>query len=231
MNKAEYNFNQNILKASSVSCKSIQEAILEWEYFHEAKSSDGLCICQRKIKNVKYFINRKTKRKIMVGSTCCKHFVVNTIKIKNKILESYLKDTILKGEYQIIDNMIEYSNSIEQQLIEHFERYSSSKNMFQIKSAIREIQVLMDDYSFHELEGIFNTLSGVLSNRIELEEIEQKRTEDENIKNGRIRCCRCSSKVDENYRKYDDNRIRCKECSQYINNWLSKGYGIKSFTF
>lgn len=52
MSKAEYNFNENLKKASSSN--SLQEAKKEWvEVFNETRmNKDGLCICQQK--NIKF---------------------------------------------------------------------------------------------------------------------------------------------------------------------------------
>jgi hypothetical protein len=130
MSKGKYNFDQNLLKASSSN--SLQEAKKEWVKVCDEKrtNKDGLCICQQKnIKNVEYFYNVKTKLTIIVGSVCCKKFDFSVDKIKNKILEDILKNNILKGEYEVIDNIIEYTNSVEEQLIEYFKKFTISKDI------------------------------------------------------------------------------------------------------
>jgi len=174
MTRAEYNFNQNLLKASS--SKTLNEAKTEWvEVCEEVrKNKDGLCICQRNnIKYIKYFYNIKTKNTIIAGSTCCKNFDFNTNKLKNKILENILKNNILKSEYKIIDNIIEYTNSIEKQLVEYFEKYSNLKNVFELKKVIENIKLLIDEYNLNYLEDIYN----ILTDLIELREKEEKEKE------------------------------------------------------
>ena len=171
MSKAEYNFNQNLLKASS--CNSLQEAKTEWvEVYEEVRiNKDGLCICQRnKLKFVKYFYNVKTKNTIIVGSKCCKTFDFNANNIKNKILEKMLKNNILKGEYQIINNIIEYTNSVEKQLIEYFEKYTLSKNIFELKKATENIKNLIDEYKLNYLKDIYSTLITIMLEHLKLQE-------------------------------------------------------------
>lgn len=179
MAKAEYNFNENLKKVSSSN--SLQEAKKEWvEVFNETRmNKDGLCICQQKnIKFLKYFYNIKTKLTIIVGSKCCKNFASGVYKIKNKILENILKNNILKGEYQVIDNIVEYTNSVEEQLIEYFEKYTLSKDMdiSTLKKVIEEIKILIDDYTLYYLNDIYSTLN----NLIKL--IEKEKEEEENLK-------------------------------------------------
>ena len=125
------------------------------------------CICQQKnIKFIKYFYNVKTKLTIIIGSECCKKFDSGVDKIKNKILENILKNNILKGEYQVIDNIIEYTNSVEKQLIEYFEKYTLSKNISVLKKNTEDIKTLIDDYKLNYLNDIYN----ILTNLIEKEE-------------------------------------------------------------
>ena len=177
MTKAEYNFNQNLLKASSSN--SLQEAKKEWvEVFNETRmDKDGLCICQqKKIKFLKYFYNVKTKHTIIVGSRCCKNFDFGVYKIKNKILENILKNNILKGEYQVIDNIVEYTNCVKEQLIEYFEKYTLSNDIPTLKKVTEDIKILIDDYTLYYLNDIHSTLN----NLIKL--IEKEKEEEEKLK-------------------------------------------------
>jgi hypothetical protein len=237
-NGAEYKFTQNLLKASSSSCKTVQDAIPEWiVVFEEVRiNEDGLCLCQRKhIKYLKYIFNLVTKKIATVGSVCCENFNFNPNKIKNKTFEEIIKINLLKGEYQNIDNIDDYSNSIEKQFIEYFEKYSSSKNISELKKVTQNIKNLIADFKLNFLEDIYNTLTSILLTQInvqlELEELEKTRREKEMIKKGQMPCYRCSNSVDENYKKYENNSIACKECVKLIDHWLSKGFGKISFTF
>lgn len=171
MSHAEYNFNQNLLKASS--CTSLHEAKTEWvKVFEEVrKNKDGLCICQRNnLKFIKYFYNIKTKNTIIAGSRCCEKFDFNVNNIKNKILEKILKNNILKGEYKIINNIIEYTNSVEKQLIEYFEKYTLSKNIFELKKAIENIKNLIDEYKLNYLKDIYSNLFTIMLEHLKLQE-------------------------------------------------------------
>jgi hypothetical protein len=140
MSKAEFNFNENLLKASS--SKFLQEAKTEWVevYREERINKDGLCICQRNnLKYVIYFYNVKTKLTIIVGSKCCTKFNFGVDKIKNKILEEIFKNNIIKGDYQVINNIIEYTNSVENQLIEYFEKKYNLLHLFSFQTPIKQV--------------------------------------------------------------------------------------------
>jgi len=234
---AEYKFTQNLLKASSSSCKTVKDSIPEWIIvFEEVRiNEDGLCLCQRKhIKYLKYIFNLITKKIVTVGSVCCKNFNFNPNGIINKTFEDIIKTNLLKGEYQSIDNIDDYSISIEKQFIEYFEKYSSSKNISELKKVMQNIKKLITDFKLNFLEDIYNTLTNVLLTqtniKIELEEIEKKRREEEMIKTGRMPCYRCSNIVDKNYKKYDKH-IACKECVKLVDHWLSNGFEGNIFAF
>jgi len=174
--KAGYYFNTNLLKASS-SSNSLQETKNEWVnvYQEMRPKKDGLCICQRNgLKYVNYFYNSKTNSTIYVGSACCKKFDFNPDKIKNKTLEEILKNNIMKGEYQVIDNIIVYTNSVETQLIGHFEKYTLLKNISRLKQVTEEIENLINDYKLDYLHIIYNTLTNLIK-VIEKEEEEEEK--------------------------------------------------------
>jgi hypothetical protein len=175
MSKAEYNFNHNLLKASF--SKSLQEAKREWfEIYQEERiNKDGLCICQRNnLKIIKYFYNIKTKNTIIVGSRCCKKFDFIVDKFKNKILEDLFKNIIIKGEYQVIDNIVEYTISVEEQLIEYFKKYTITKNIPILKKITEDIKKIIDDYNFNYLNDIYNTLTNLIKLREKEEQEEEK---------------------------------------------------------
>ena len=77
-----FKFSENILKLSSSS--DIDEAIKEWLFIDEGqtKEAENTCICQKKIKNFNYMYNYKTKKTILVGSSCFKKFNFSEKEIK-----------------------------------------------------------------------------------------------------------------------------------------------------
>ena len=86
-----------------------------------------------------------------------------------------------KGEYQIIDNMVEYTNSVENQLIEYLtKKFSSSKNVFDLKKDMKEIRELIDDYNFNVLEYVYNNLTDLV--KVKEEEEKEKEKEKEKLK-------------------------------------------------
>ena len=176
--KAEYNFNENLLKASSKPSNSLQEAKTEWvEVYTEVREKkDGQCICHRNgIKHVKYCYNIKTELTIMVGSACFKKFNFGVGKIKNKTLEDTLKINIIKGDYQVINNIIEYTNCVEKQLIEYFEKYTLSKNISELKKITEDIKILIDEYKLNYLLAIYNILTDLINLREKEKDEEEKK--------------------------------------------------------
>ena len=117
-----YNYNTNLLKASEG--KDIESVIKQWEIIYEEKREhqDGLCICQKKVKNIIYMYNINTTNTIIVGSSCRKKFNMENNKISNKILKVLFKNNLIKGEYVNIDNIITYCNSVQEQLLHHIQK-------------------------------------------------------------------------------------------------------------
>lgn len=60
-----------------------------------------------------------TKYTISVGSGCCKKFKLQTIKLDNNILKYIISKMIAKGEYKIINNILEYTNNIQIELTKY----------------------------------------------------------------------------------------------------------------
>ena len=137
-NTAKYKFNTNLLKASKSI--NLEDAKKEWKIIYEEKreENDGLCICQRKVKNIIYMYNIQTQNTIIVGTVCCKKFEMNKDKLSNTILYNLLKNNLIKGEYTNINNIITYCNSVKEQLIQHIQEefetiinnYNQSKNFW-----------------------------------------------------------------------------------------------------
>jgi hypothetical protein len=102
---ATYNFNTNLLKASEG--KDIESVIKQWEIIYEEKREhqDGLCICQKKVKNIIYMYNINTTNTIIVGSSCRKKFNMENNKISNKILKVlFTPFYISNAEFKISSN-------------------------------------------------------------------------------------------------------------------------------
>lgn len=162
MATTKYNFDRNLIKASYK--KDLYGAKREWQILTKEtrKRQDGLCICQRKVKHIIYMYNPKTKLTIIIGSKCAKKFELNDAKpLPNNILKEILSKSLEKGEYEIIDNIITYSNNIEEQIIKYFQNKIKSINnnqnkLFEIKNEIKE---LIDVYSLKYLNNIYETLN------------------------------------------------------------------------
>jgi hypothetical protein len=117
---AKYNFDTNLLKASS--SKNIDDAKKEWVILLKEKiKENALCICQRKVKIVTYLFNTKTHLTIIAGTTCCKKFNMTTENITNNLYSKILIDNLKKGSYLHIDNIVKYSDDIQKHLQDYFE--------------------------------------------------------------------------------------------------------------
>lgn len=171
---AKFRFDTNLLNASHSN--ELENAKKEWKFVLEEKrdTQDGLCICQRRVKKVIFMYNVKTKLTIMVGSTCHKKFNMSSNKI-NKFLSNMLNNSLLKGEYSLINNIIKYSNSVEEELIKSFQfeyekiissymhdKQTNNRSMKEwdyipkkLSKLLEDIQILIEDYELDYLQDLY----------------------------------------------------------------------------
>ena len=118
---AKYNFDENILKLSKSN--NLNEAKREWYVILKEtrayNETSLVCICQHKIRNIIYMYNKNTQKIIIVGTKCCKKFNLYQNKLNNDILEKILINIFTKGDYEKINNIIEYSDEIKNELIKY----------------------------------------------------------------------------------------------------------------
>jgi len=114
-------FEKNLLEVSYNNINII-EAKKEWLkiYIDNRIDVSGTCICQHNIKYKIYMYNIHNNNTIMVGSTCCKKFNFGNKILDNEILREIFSNNISRGEYTIINNILEYTNNIRDQLINLF---------------------------------------------------------------------------------------------------------------
>jgi len=140
---AKYNFDKNLLKLSRA--KSIEEAKEEWYVIDETTlaTQSAICICSRKIKEVTYLYNHFTEKTIIAGSRCCKKFNMLSRSLGKNMYTTILREFLKKGEYVIIDDIIEYSANVEAILIKRceyrFESYKNSSHIFNLDKLKDEI--------------------------------------------------------------------------------------------
>ena len=105
--------------------------------------------------------NPKTKLTIIIGTKCTKKFELNDTKpLPNNILKDILSKNLIKGEYEIIDNIIKYSNDIKQQIIKYYENkitYNISIEI--INELIKEIKDLIDTFLLNFLNDLYDSLN------------------------------------------------------------------------
>jgi hypothetical protein len=237
---AKYKFDINLLKASF--SQIIENAKKEWNIIYEEKreNNDGLCICQRKVKNIIYMYNIITKNTIIVGSTCCKKFNMSNNILNNKILTNILKNSLTKGEYTNIDNIITYCQSVEEQLLNYFQtnfekiieniekntleedRYFSSYSYCcqELKSLSTDINELIQSYNLNYLDNIYILITTRLNKLVE---------EIYNYEKSLIYCVKTytenripgQGRDTIEYKKYFNN---LEKCQNYINGLPPIGY-------
>jgi hypothetical protein len=177
-----YKFNEHLLKLSNSN--ELEIAKTEWfEVLKETREeSSGLCICQHKIKHIIYMYNKFTKYTISVGTSCCKKFKLQINKLNNQILKNIIRKNITKGEYKIIDNILEYTNNIESDIIIYItDEYINNKkiiNLEKFKEIRDELENLITEYNFTSCKNIYEQIINII---ITIEKEHLKKTKKEHI--------------------------------------------------
>lgn len=192
MTEPTHIFDKNILKLSK--SQNLQIAKTEWReiYREQRMEKTGLCICQHTLKNIIYMYNIFTNYTICVGTTCCKKFKLQMIKLDNNILENVIREMLIRGEYKIIDNILEYTKSIQSQLIKYIRNeYENNITNLEILNKLHtDINILIKNYTLEYLRDIYDEITAKIileeRNKFEIKEKkekeEQKRNEVEKIK-------------------------------------------------
>ena len=159
IHNAKYNFKEHILNLSRSD--NFDSALKEWiqmpNIYKKLQHGKCKCICQRIIKYFYYIYNKITKKYINVGTECYKKFKfnINNNKNINKILKNIL-DKFAKGEYENIEDLIEYSINVQlrlgQDLLNLYEIYKEDiDKLYMLQS---DIEDLIENYNFTDLEGL-----------------------------------------------------------------------------
>jgi len=213
---AKYNFDANLISASYN--KELTHSKKEWVFIYEEKrdKQDGVCICQRKVKNIIYMYNIKTKKTIIVGSACHKKFNMESSKV-DKFLLNILKPHLEKGEYLLIDNIITYSKSIQEQLIK------TIQNKFDdIINNYKQINCLDNGYILTENNYVPKNLKELSQNiRILIREYEL-----EYLQDIYLLICNKINEIYEERKKYEESKIYCVKT--YVRNYMP-GMGTDYF--
>lgn len=189
-NDDKYNFDKNLLSVSHN--KELESAKKEWTLIckETRDKQDGLCICQRNVKHVIYMYNIKTKKTIIVGTTCHKKFNMGNNKT-NTFLSDIFKNHIEKGEYTIIDNIVIYNKSIQEQLINYFQtkfdklikiwdiksqiKYTNDDFQYSLEDLSEDINILIKEYELEYLTDIYQSICNKI---IEYNEEDKKYSEE-----------------------------------------------------
>jgi hypothetical protein len=180
---AKYEFKKNLLRASH--CKEFEGAKKEWVIVYDEKrdKQDGKCICQRNIKYVTYWYNKKTRKSISTGSSCSKKFNMGNNKV-NKYFSKVFINQFKKGEYTTIDNIDKYCKSVQERLVKCFQNEFENikKNYAQndtdngfilkeenyvpmnLKELLKNIEILIKDYELEYLQDIHSKIVNEIKN-------------------------------------------------------------------
>jgi hypothetical protein len=225
MNKL-YKFDIHLLELSQN--KDLETAKKEWEVIYIEKRADktGLCICQHTIKNINYVKHRFTKQIIHVGTTCCKKLQIKLNPCNNNIYQTIMKMN-MKGEYKVIDNLLEYVQNVQQELIKCIEhKYKKDiTNLEKLKELSNEIKYLINTYDLKDLQNIYDEIMNKIISieRIEFERKETTRIEFERKEITRIEFERKELERKEIERKETKRiKIERKEIEENIDKLLHK---------
>lgn len=176
--RAKYKFDQHLLELSR--SKNIECAAKEWLFVEKDKRKGSLCICQHKIESINYMYNSYTKYLIIVGDGCFKKFGLSKKPIDNPLLREVFQDILMtKGEYEIIDDILEYTKHIQMQLIQRIQNeYVKHKNdMVNLAKILDNIKDLLEKYDLNYLHVLYEEIQKHMMN--EKIKKEEKRTEEE----------------------------------------------------
>lgn len=164
MTTSKYKFNTNLLDLSKSN--DLEIAKTEWLEIYTEQRTDksGLCICQHKIKNIIFMYNIFTKFTICVGTNCCKKFNFKINKLNNNIFKNIMVKMIKNSDYKIINNIIEYTQDIELELIKCIrnEYNNNISKLENLKELNNEIKMLIDNYKLLYLHDIYNEVSDTI---------------------------------------------------------------------
>ena len=97
------------------------------------------------------------------------------------ILENVMREMLIKGEYTIIDNILEYTNSIQSQLLKYIktEYEHCLKSLDKLKKLHNDIKVLIENYEMAYLLDIYHELTDkiIREEYVNFERKEKERSE------------------------------------------------------
>jgi hypothetical protein len=169
----KFKFDQHLLELSEST--EIEPAKQEWVKIcnHTREDNDQLCICQHYIKHVTYLYNEKTHHVITVGTGCATKFKMREDKMKEDIFQQILKEVLSKGDYGSIDNLVEYSQVVYQQLVDHFEKEMETGTLDQLEKLSVELEEVITRHKLVHLQEILSRLI-VKRDQLRAEEDEKK---------------------------------------------------------
>ena len=215
MTKPKYKFDENLLKLSQ--SEDLQIAKKEWREIYREKRIDnsGVCICQHTLKNIIYMYNIFTKYTIIVGTGCCKKFNLQVIRVDNNILKVVISTMLKKGEYKLIDNILEYTNTIQSQLTQYIETYyhDNKSNLEKLKKLNNDIKNLINEYDLKYLKHIYDKITDQIKKlkQIEFELIINDRLELQRKINERNEIDRKNERLEVQMKINEHNEINRKK--------------------
>ena len=166
----KHKFVINFLKLSVSD--EFESALDEWELFLEETNKEKKiqCICQRVIQNIYFFYNKQSKYTITVGSTCKNKFMKVEKELDHPILKRIFSNAISKGQYRIIDNILEYTSDMQQEAIHHIQNnLENATSIATLKSLKTEVKYLIEDCDIDYLAEVYHNIENKLTKTINQE--------------------------------------------------------------
>ena len=226
---ASHKFSEHLLKLSK-NKEDIEEAKKEWKYVCEQKLEEqtGICICQRKIKNVTSLFNTCTKETISVGTRCYTKFDFKPANLGQSMKK--LIDMIReKGEYIFINDFNQHVLDNEELVIANFQtEYGIHINSISELSILKEyVYNLITDDGVLYLRDTFT----IIDTRIkQLEEKEKQRALERQVrqKKQEEQERQERKKIQEEKRKQEEQKKQEEQIKQVTKEYNKHYYSIQS---
>ena len=140
------------------SQKTEDEALSEWVKVFEKVQivTNGVCICQRGIKNVVFMYNVITQHTIMVGTDCYKKFCKERSEMRKGVVEETLKRLLMKGSYTLIEDIVRYSMDVKVGILDiicgRISGFTANRDFESLQDLREEIHDLKEKYRWEWLD-------------------------------------------------------------------------------
>lgn len=216
MKRTPHKFGEHLLQLSEGV--TIETAIPEWEEVTRMKKEDksGVCICQHRIQHIVYMFNTKTGYTISVGMGCLQKFKLHAPKMEKSVFQTKLVGFLQRGEYAIIENLIQYSKEVEKEMVDHFvDAIEIGNSVWSLESLLTEIQSLIEKYHLEYLSFVLELVTEKIKHVAEQNEKQER----ERLESLRLEREKQDKEELDRERKREEERVASKKRSQAIEDY------------